>query len=441
MKMNLKKSGLIGLLLALAALKCLRGAETENATPANANEVSVESLVQEALAKNPELNFYKAEIAAAKGERRTAGTLANPEIASQVGAKRARSAESGLTGEGLAWSVSVLQTFEYPGRLGLRKAIANRQIELAELGYAQFRAALVAKTRSAAFAVFEGQEKATAAQEVAGRFAALTEVLVQREPAGVTPLLETRIIEANAVTAQRRASEAKQAARVASVELNQLRGQPASAVARIARPEIVFEPVDSLERLLDRAATNSFELRIRQVELAQQGFKVSLARNERYPSVSVGPYYSQEESGQVGEKQRIVGIGVTVPLPLWNRNGGGIETARAREQQAEASLRLAQREVERKVVENSAAYEARLDEMTRWRPDAAGKLREAAELADRHYRLGAVPVTTYVELQKQYLEAVEAILDTRRDALQAAQELEILTGASLYKAEPASKAR
>jgi hypothetical protein len=37
-----------------------------------------------------------------------------------------------------------------------------------------------------------------------------------------------------------------------------------------------------------------------------------------------------------------------------------------------------------------------------------------------------------VELQKQYLEAVEAILDTKRDALQAAQELEILTGLTLY---------
>src|SRR5882672_394178 len=439
MKMNFRKSRLVVLLLVLPGWNWLRAAETKSAGVIGANEISVESLVREALAENPELNFYKAEIAAAKGERWTAGTLANPELSSQVGAKHARNAQSSLTGEGLAWSVSVLQTFEYPGRLSLRKAIANRQIELADLGYAQFRAALVAKTRSAAFAVFEAQEKATAAGEVAERFAALAEILVQREPAGVTPLLETRIIEANAITAQRRASEAKQAARVASVEMNQLRGHPASAVARIARPEIVFEPVDSLERLLDRAATNSFDLRIRRMELAQQGFKVSLARNERYPSISLGPYYSQEESGQAGEKQRIVGLGVTVPLPLWNRNAGNIQTARAREQQAEASLKLSQRDVERKVVENSAAYEARLEEMTRWKPDAAGKLREAAELADRHYRLGAVPVATYVELQKQYLEAVEAILNTKRDALQAAQELEILTGVSLYKAEAEGK--
>jgi hypothetical protein len=44
-----------------------------------------------------------------------------------------------------------------------------------------------------------------------------------------------------------------------------------------------------------------------------------------------------------------------------------------------------------------------------------------------------------VELQKQYLEAVEAILDTTKDALHAAQELEILTGLSLYKSGSAEK--
>jgi cobalt-zinc-cadmium efflux system outer membrane protein len=423
--MKLKVLVVVGIGLLVTAPTRARSGDTSG--------ITVETLVHEALAKNPELNFYRAEIAAAKGERRTTGTFANPELSSQVGPKRAKDAQTGLTGEGLAWSVSVMQTFEFPGRLALRKAIANRQIELAELGLAQFRASLVARIRAAAFAVFEAQAKSDAAQEVAERFAALTDVLVQREPAGVTPLLETRIIEANTLTAQRKASEAKQAVRVALIELNQLRGQPASAELRIAPPEIAFGKVDSIERLADRAATNSFELRMRQVELEQQGFKVSLARNERYPSVSIGPFYSQDSSGRVGEKEQTVGVGVTLPLPLWNLNKGNIEVAKAREEQASTSLRLAQRDLERKVVENAAAYEARIEEMSHWRPDSANKLREAAELADRHYRLGAVPVATYVELQKQYLEALEAILDTKHDALQAAQELEILTGLSLYK--------
>ena len=126
-----------------------------------------------------------------------------------------------------------------------------------------------------------------------------------------------------------------------------------------------------------------------------------------------------------------MGLGVTVPLSLWNRNKGGIETAQAREVQAQTSLYVTQREVERNVAGQAIRYAARLNQMSKWRPDAVEQFREAATLADRHYRLGAVPIATYVELQKQYLEAVRALLDTRKEALEAGQQLEVLTGLPL----------
>ncbi len=94
-------------------------------------------------------------------------------------------------------------------------------------------------------------------------------------------------------------------------------------------------------------------------------------------------------------------------------------------------MRVTQREIERKVMEAALTYQAKLGEMQRWRPDSVEEFRKAAELADRHYRLGAVPIATYVELQKQYLEAVEALLDTKREALEASQTLEHLTGLKL----------
>src|SRR5439155_18495776 len=102
--------------------------------------VTLDAVLADALAKNPELKFYQAEIAAAKAGRKTAGQLGNPELSSSVGQKTAHG--SGLSAEGVAWSVSVAQPFGWPGRIGLRKAIANRDIELAELGYQQFKIAL-----------------------------------------------------------------------------------------------------------------------------------------------------------------------------------------------------------------------------------------------------------------------------------------------------------
>ena len=89
---------------------------------------------------------------------------------------------------------------------------------------------------------------------------------------------------------------------------------------------------------------------------------------------------------------------------------------------------VTQRAVERQIVEKVLTYQVKLTEMSKWRPESADEFRKAAELADRHYRLGAVPISTYVELQKQYLEAVEALLDTKREALEAGQQIQLLTG-------------
>lgn len=391
-----------------------------------------DAIAREVLAKNPEAAFYAAEIAAAKGERRSAGTMANPELSTELGGKSARDRSSGAAlGEGLAWSVSVQQTFEWPGRLALRKAIANKQIALAELGEQKFRTALAAQARVLALKLFVAQEKARVASEVADRFHALLEVLVQRETAGVTPLLEQRILEANSVTLQRRASEARLSAKAALYELNLLRGEAFSKDVTVAADQLRFSDSPSLSHLLAQARDNNFELRMRQAELQQQGFKVSLEELEKNPSITVGPFVRQERADI---KETVAGISLSVPLPLWNRNKGGVETAQARLRQAETTMLLSQRSIERQVREQSETYQSKLEEMSRWRPDAVQSLREAAELGDRHYRLGALPIATYTELQRQYLDAMEALLDTRCEAFTAAQELEVLTGAALQAA-------
>ena len=412
------------ILLSVLLLSNVRAAEPKPA----AAPLTLDALVTEVLDRNPELAFYRAEIAAAKGEQRNATVLPNPELTTSLGAKRARDSAGNVLGEGAAWSVALQQPFEWSGRLALRKAIASRQVALAELGLENFRAALAARTRTLAFGVFVAQQQADAAHEVAVRLQALAEVVVQRDPAGVTPRLEQRIIEASAIIAQKRAADAQVAVRGVFIELNQLRGQPLASPVRIADTPLKFAAPPDAEQLLALARTNNFELRQRVAELEQQGFRVDLAKNERYPAVTVGPFISGEKAG---DSQRIIGIGVSFPLPLWNRNTGSIEAAQARREQAQTALDVAQRDVERKVAETYLQYVARFHALTRWRPDAAEDFRETADLADRHYRLGAVPLATYIEMQKQYLEALAALLDTKRSALEAGEQLHLLTGRSL----------
>jgi cobalt-zinc-cadmium efflux system outer membrane protein len=393
--------------------------------PGEPPPVQLPALVAEIASANPELKFYEGEIASAKAATRSSTALNDPTLSLDMGRKRVKDSSGTLLGSGAAWSVSITQTFEWPGRLALRKAIANRNVELAELGLARFQNALTARARVLAYTLHVANAEASAIREVSDRFSALKETFLARDPAGVTPLLETRVIEASELALQRRATEAELAVQAALIELNQLRGAAPGAPLRVAAPSLKLNEIPTTDALLTAARENNFDYRMRRLELEQQGFQVRLARNERYPAVSVSPFYSQEKAG---DRESVIGIGLSVPLPVTGRTRSAVDVAEARRRQAETAALVAQRELEREVLTAANAFSIKLAESRRWAPDSVTKFREAAELADRHYRLGAVPIATYVELQKSYLDAVEALLDTQREALEAGLKLQQLTG-------------
>ena len=408
----------------LVARISTRGDDSSPATNAPGSAgIAIEVLVAESLEKNPELKFYESEISVARANAKSAGRLPSPELDASIGHKSAQ--DRTRSSEGIAWSVGLKQPIEWPGRLGLRKAIANRDIELAELGLAQFRAALAGKVRSAAHDLSVAQQRVAASRAVANRLRELRETLVARDPGGVTPLLEVRVIEATEVKAEHTAADAEHDLEHLAIELNYLRGQSPTTPVSIDERPLQLGAAPDLKQLYAAAATNNFELRSRIAEFEQQGFKIALARNERFPMFSVGPVVSEERAG---DRERIIGLALSAPLPLWQNNRAKLDIAEARRAQAEVALENARRQIERDVADYAHKYQHARGVLAKWRPDAIQHFQEAATLADRHYRLGAVPVSTYVELQRQYVEAVEALLDAQKEALAAASRLESLTG-------------
>jgi cobalt-zinc-cadmium efflux system outer membrane protein len=383
---------------------------------------SINSLVSEARARNPELEYYRSAIAVARGERRIAGEYPNPDLRAELGGKVIG---RGGSGAGPLGTLAFDQPIDFASRRVLRKAIAEHQIALAQLALVNFELELANRVRLLAYQTILAQKKSDAAQEVAGRFGDLTRVLNERQPAGVAPQLEARIIEANALALDRQRVEAERELQTATYELNQLRAAAAGTPIALDAEELRFSALPSTAQLVAIARSGNFDVRMREAELEQQGFRVRLSRAEKWASPSVGAF-AHEETADADEYQ--FGISVRLPLPLWNQNKGAIETARARELQAAASLNATMRKVENEVAAAVAMYNARLKEIAKWSPEVLGRMREAAELADKNYRLGAVPVATYTELQKEYLQAQTALLNTQADALEARQKVELLVG-------------
>ncbi len=399
-----------------------RGADAARPEPWN-----IESLVAQALAHNAELKFYMAEVAAAKGQRTQAGLWKNPEVSGEYGSRRISDTDGALQGDGFTRSVALTQTFEFPGKGSLRKAIANKDIAIAELGLKQFQLALTTRTQMLAYRYQAASINAATAELINERSHALIELLKKRPVAGVPQLLELRVIEGSQIELQQAAKEFIQEREETRLELNALIGLPSSHPL-VIRPTLI-PPPHPLDRnqLIVAGLQHNLQLKGRIAELEKAVQQVSAAKLEAAPDFSVGPFFSQDKAGDLEEN--FGGI-LSMTLPLWNWNQGNIATAKAHRDQADSLLLEARRKVESEIARRCRAYELSRKQLDQIPDDLIDKLRNASDLADRQYRTGAVNVQLFLEVQREFLNAQKirnaAIVDTWGHWL----DLALLTGSA-----------
>lgn len=399
------------------------------AAPTHAQQpkpLSIDALANNVVSSNPERRFYVEQIRLAGAEHAAAGRLPDPEIAFELGQRRTSDIVSGTpTGDGPTYGVSLMQPLDFAGRGALRRAIAEHQVELARIGLAQFDATLVSRARSLGYVLFATEQKAMAARDVAARMRALAQMVAQRDAAGPAPALDAAILEAGAITAERNAAAAEAETHASLYELNQLRGAPLGTSIRVARPDIQLPTLPTVDRMTREVDTNNFELQSLRAQSQQQGLRVDLAQQSRVPTVAVGPYYNHAKSDI---RETNFGVRLTTSLPLWNSQAAGIAQEQGRQSEADVALLAAKRRIGRQVYERAALYETKRRTLANWPTSTADKLAATAVAADNLFRQGAIPIATYVEMQRQYLDALSAVLDTKREALEASLQLRALNG-------------
>lgn len=387
---------------------------------------TVDQLVNQGLQQNPELKYYEAKVLEAQGERTQAGLWKNPQFSGQYGERRVSDDKGNLEGKDNTRSISVTQTFEFPGKGSLRKAIANKNIELAELGLKQFRLALEGKIQSLAIQYVVAARNGAAAGEISERSSALIKLLQERPAAGTQQLLELRVIEGNLLELQKFTKEVLEAKEEARTELNNLLGWPTSQQFDL-QIELTLPPkkITQLNALILSGLSNNLQLKIRTVELEKAIKEVSAQKLEAAPDFSIGPFFSQDKAYELEEN---LGVTLSMTLPLWNWNQGGISTAKAQKLQADALLLDARRKVENEIIRRYKAYGFVQTQLEQMPPDTIEKFHEASDLADRQYRTGGIGVQLFLEIQKQFLSAQqirnEAILEGWKNWL----DLKLLAG-------------
>jgi cobalt-zinc-cadmium efflux system outer membrane protein len=115
--------------------------------------------------------------------------------------------------------------------------------------------------------------------------------------------------------------------------------------------------VVTLPDLLARALAQRPDLLAAQAELARTRAELSLAGRGRIPNPTLEGFYETEAESDRG-RDRIVGGGLTLPLPLFNRNQAEIMALAAEEQRARHLLEATRLSVEKEVALGLGAYDA-----------------------------------------------------------------------------------
>jgi outer membrane protein, heavy metal efflux system len=124
-------------------------------------------------------------------------------------------------------------------------------------------------------------------------------------------------------------------------------------------------------------------------------------------------------------------FGISLPLPLFNRNQGEVARAEAETRGEQFRLLMTEQRVRQEVTEafnNFGAQERRLREIEGFYLQRA---RESRDIAVASYRLGGVDLLSLLDAQRSYREIVRIYNRVRYGAVIARVELEASVGKEL----------
>ncbi|MES2136671.1 MAG: TolC family protein [Pseudomonadota bacterium] len=380
----------------------LRGTPRTGPLP---SRLSLVQALDEAFARSPAVIAAEAEVRAAEARARQAGYRQNPELSVQVenfaGTGQLRGVRSVQT------TVAINQRLDLGGRRSARVAAAIAEIDLQRLRLAVAHADVAQSVRQAFARAIAARERRAQADENVALTKELARVAGVLVDAGREPPL--RAIRARSALAQAQAQqEAARAEELATrTTLASLLGSN-SPIEAVVGSAVDLKPSNiNLDRsLVVRVAAA-------EVAAARAALQEQLAAARLDPAVGVG-VRNIRETGDVG-----LVAGLSMPLPVFNRNRGNIESARAVIAAAEARQRAALVGVTSQGRNAIAAVEAARRRVAALREAALPEAREGLRLTQMSYAEGRATLVELLDAQNAYL-ATQASLTEAELALAVA---------------------
>jgi cobalt-zinc-cadmium efflux system outer membrane protein len=425
---------IVATLMAFIALLAAH-AQTDALTLAGAKQLAFE--------RNWDLLAAKSGIDAAQAQLIVAREFPNP--TASISTAKIGDRESGTSmGNGL-WErnydsiAAVSQLIEIGGKRHDRQLAARAGVTGARAAFFDARRLLDQGVTKAYVAAVLAGDNARILNESAGYLRHEADLAELKFRAGAISDSDKKQIEISAEQFELQARSADAAAAQARIAVEILLGEK--------QPQGNWTPADSLDRLSTTPPTGTNELRP-QVErpdviVADANLKSSVANLKLQkamripdPTISIGGEHNPPGGGPPVDT---LNIGVSFPLPLWNRNGGEIKAAEAARAQAELALEKAQAQVQADIANAGSEYDEAAQRWQRYRDQTVPKSAKVRESVAFAYEKGGASLVDLLEAERTdndvRLAAAQAQADTASATadVQAAQN--VLTETELNSAK------
>src|SRR6478609_9517023 len=324
---------------------------------------------------NPRAMGPRADVETAEALVTQAGLRPNPEVSFEAENVAGTGPYSGT--QSSEYTLSAGLPIELGGKRGARLDAARADLAVAQLRQQLALADIGLMVRQRYVSAVAAQARVELAQSVFDRSRALARVAQALVDAGREPPLRGLRAQSELAEAEAELKAAQAGALASRFALGALWSKdpspvPSGSFPRIEPPYELLSAYDGLEPRLAAAERHAAEAGIARER--------SLGRPD--PTVSAGVRRFEESNDQA------LVIGVSIPLPLRDRNQGNIAAARARARSAAAREAVAQSDYRQSVAEARAEYLAAEAKADTLEAKSLPQAEEALRLAELGYREG-----------------------------------------------------
>ena len=395
--------------------------------------MSADEAVAYALAHNGELLASRQEIEAARALVRQAALRSNPTLQAS-GTRQVNGQDNSVMVEGML-------PLELGGRRAARILVAQRELEVREQMVADRERMLAAEVRAKFGEALAEVLKLGFTDELLGASRRGYKLVVARVVEGSTPPLEQNmvLVEVNRLRSMRENSEGK--VEVALLELRNLIGmKPEESLRLRGQFEDLVDQwppqAEAVERALRerpdlQSARAAERLAKAQIAAARAMGRLDASLSAGYQRMSSGfPVSGINEAGQlqpVEAKFHFFTFGLSLDLPVRNKNQGAIEATLAGAEAAKQRREFAELTIRREVAAAYARYERAARAMEIFRVGVRGQASANLNVVRQTYELGAKTLLDYIAEQRRFIEVENEYIDAVLATYQARVEIERVT--------------